>query len=180
MRLRSRRACWRLIAQKLDSTRRGPSSEFMFAPGAWYSSLCGFALRARWRAGPDGVALLGHVRMARQTVAARMDVPASVVLHTRYSVDSSRPWLGVPPWSWAATTSQAIAALDKMVAREARAPHGSLLGVPASPQLDEDGDVRPLDAFRSDLAQAKGRTLVMESVSLIGGRQTPQEQSGAA
>ena len=54
-----------------------------------------------------------------------------------------------------------------------RAPHGSLLGVPQSPQVDEDGDVRPLDAFRSDLAQAKGRTLVVERAG-DWGEQAPQ------
>ena len=34
--------------------------------------------------------------------------------------------------------------------------------MPESPQLDEAGDVTPLDAFRADLAKAKGGTLVME------------------
>ena len=89
-------------------------------------------------------------------------LPAAAVVHCRYSVDASRPWLGVPPWSWAAATSQAVAALDRMAAGEASAPYGHLLGVPEAPQVDEDGDVRPLDAFRADLAKAKGGTLVME------------------
>ena len=102
-------------------------------------------------------------------------VPASSMLHCRYSVDSARPWLGIAPWQWASTTSQAIAALDKMVAREAAAPHGSLLGLPASPQLDEDGTVRPLDAFRQDLAQAKGRTLIVERAGDWG---EPSPQGG--
>lgn len=100
-------------------------------------------------------------------------VMATSMLHCRYSVDSSRPWLGIPPWSWASTTSAAIASLDRMVAREAAAPHGSLLGVPSSPQLDEDGDTRPLDGFRQDLAQAKGRTLIVERAG-DWGEQTPQ------
>ena len=100
-------------------------------------------------------------------------VPASAMLHCRYSVDSARPWIGIPPWSWASTTSAAIAALDRMVAREASAPHGSLLGLPESPQIDADGDVRPLDGFRQDLAQAKGRTLVMERAR-DWSEQTPQ------
>ena len=104
-------------------------------------------------------------------------VPASAMLHCRYSVDASRPWLGVPPWSWAASTSQAVAALDRMVAREASGPFGALIGVPESPQLDEAGDVRPLDAFRRDLALAQGRTLVMERAGEWG-NETPH--SGAA
>ena len=89
-------------------------------------------------------------------------VPAAKMLHFRHSVDASRPWLGVPPWSWAASTSQAIAALDRFVAREAGAPHGALLGVPESPQIDQAGNVRPLDAFRGDLSKARGGMLVTE------------------
>ena len=90
-------------------------------------------------------------------------VAGASILHSRYSVDSSRPWLGVPPWSWASQTSAGIAALERLIANEAGAPHGNLLGVPESPEVDEAGEVRPLDAFRSDLAKAKGKTLVVEA-----------------
>ncbi|MCY3856492.1 MAG: phage portal protein [Rhodospirillales bacterium] len=92
-------------------------------------------------------------------------VPAASMLHCRYSVDSSRPWLGVPPWSWASSTGAAIAALERLVANEAKAPHGHLLGVPEAPVLSDDDDEGPLDGFRNDLAAAKGRTLVMERAS---------------
>ena len=92
-------------------------------------------------------------------------VPAASMLHCRFSVDSSRPWLGVPPWSWASATGAGIAALERMVANEAKAPHGGLLEVPASPQTGEDEDTRQLDAFRDDLARAKGSLLVLEDAS---------------
>ena len=111
---------------------------------------------------PDPMTWTYNATMYGPTDSRHEWVPATSMLHTRYSVDASRPWLGVPPWSWAASTSQAIAALDRLVANEAGKPHGSLLGVPESPQLDEAGDVTPLDAFRADLARAKGGTLVME------------------
>ena len=112
--------------------------------------------------GPDPMSWTYNATMYGPTDSRHEWVPAASMLHTRYSVDASRPWLGVPPWSWAASTSQAIAALDRLVANEASKPHGSLLGVPESPQVDEDGDVRPLDSFRGDMAKAKGGTLVME------------------
>ena len=89
-------------------------------------------------------------------------VPAASMLHCRYSVDASRPWLGVPPWSWANSTGAAIAALERMVTNEARAPHGHLLGVPDAPALSDGDDEGLLDGFRRDLAVANGRTLVME------------------
>lgn len=92
-------------------------------------------------------------------------VPAASMLHSRFSVSSARPWLGVPPWSWASSTGAAIAALERMVANEAKAPHGHLLGVPEAPALSDDDETGPLDGFRNDLAAAKGRTLVMERAS---------------
>ena len=92
-------------------------------------------------------------------------VPAASMVHCRYAVDSTRPWIGVPPWSWASSTGAAIAALERMVANEAKAPHGHLLGVPEAPALSDDDDTGPLDGFRNDLAAAKGRTLVMERAS---------------
>ena len=112
--------------------------------------------------GPDPMTWTYNATLYGPTDSRHEWVPAVSMLHCRYSVDSSRPWLGVPPWSWAASTSQAIAALDRFVAREASAPHGSLLGMPESPQIDEAGEVRPLDAFRGDLFKARGGTMVTE------------------
>ena len=124
--------------------------------------------------GPDPMAWTYNATLYGPTDSRHEWVPAASMLHCRYSVDASRPWLGVPPWSWAASTSQAIAALDRFVARQASAPHGSLLGMPESPQVDEDGDVRPLDAFRGDLYKAKGGTLITE----YSGNADPEAQSG--
>ena len=124
--------------------------------------------------GPDPTAWTYAATLYGPTDSRHEWVPAASMLHCRYSVDASRPWLGVPPWSWAASTSQAIAALDRFVAREASAPHGSLLGMPESPQIDEDGDVRPLDAFRGDLYKAKGGTLITE----YSGNSDPEAPTG--
>ena len=125
-------------------------------------------------AGPDPMRWTYNVTLYGPTDSRHEWVPAASMLHCRYSVDASRPWLGVPPWSWAATTGQAIAALERFVAREAAAPHGSLLGMPESPQIDEDGDVRPLDAFRGDLYKAKGGTLITE----YSGNADPEAPTG--
>ena len=89
-------------------------------------------------------------------------LPAASCLHARYAVHSSRPWIGVPPWSWAGDTSGAVAALEAMVKNEAKSPYGHVLGMPATPQVDAAGDIRPMDAFRSDLGKARGKTLLTE------------------
>ncbi len=112
---------------------------------------------------PDPLAWHYSATMYGPTDSRHETVPGAAMLHCRYSIDSSRPWLGVPPWSWASQTGKGIAALERRIANEASAPHGHLLGVPESPEIDEDGEIRPLDAFRNDLATARGRTLVVES-----------------
>ena len=92
-------------------------------------------------------------------------VSATQMIHCRYAVDRSRSWEGQAPWSWARSTSGAISGLDNLLSRETRGPHGHLLSIPESPQIDEDGDIRPLDGFRNDLAKAKGGTLILETPS---------------
>ncbi len=124
--------------------------------------------------GPDPMRWTYNATLYGPTDSRHEWVPAASMLHCRYSVDASRPWLGVPPWSWAASTSQAIAALDRFVANEASKPHGALLGMPESPQIDEDGDVTPLDAFRGDLYKAKGGTLITE----YSGNADPEAPTG--
>ena len=106
-------------------------------------------------------------------------VPAAQMLHIRYAVDRSRPWQGIPPWAWARDTSAAASGLETILSREAQAPFGAILGLPASPQVDESGDITPLDALRADLAKAKGKTLLLESPSQWAGNQPGTSKNGA-
>jgi len=88
--------------------------------------------------------------------------PSEQVIHCRYAIDPIRPWAGVPPWQWSGVSASAQGAIEAVMRDQARAPHGQLLGLPESPEIDEGGDIRPMDAFRSDMADARGRTLVTE------------------
>ena len=107
------------------------------------------------------ITLYGPSGSKHETVSARS------ILHCRYAVDSSRPWIGVPAWSWSSATGAAIAALETMIANEAKAPHGHLLSIPPQenePSSDDD-DQDPFSAFRNDLSSAKGNTLIVERES---------------
>ncbi len=106
-------------------------------------------------------------------------VPAAQIIHIRYATDRARPWQGTPPWAWAGATSAAASGLETIVSREAQAPFGAILGLPASPQIDAGGDITPLDALRADLSRAKGKTLVMESPSQWQGNQPGTSKNGA-
>ena len=113
--------------------------------------------------GPDPLSWHYSATLYGPTDSRHETVPAGAMLHSRYAVDASRPWSGTPPWSWAFTSGSAIAAVETLLRDQARAPHGYLLSVPEAPQPGEDEDVRPLDAFRSDVSSAKGASLIVES-----------------
>ena len=91
-----------------------------------------------------------------------MWVPAASILHTRYSVDASRPWLGVPPWSWAHRTGELAGGLEARLSEESNAPVGAIIAVPQDGGDGSDDD--PLAALKADMAAAKGRTLLAETV----------------
>ena len=122
---------------------------------------CGFAYAHG--AGPDPLSWTYNCTLYGPTDSRHEWTPATAMLHTRYAIDASRPWLGVPPWSWAFTSGCAIAAVETLLRDQAKAPHGYLLSVPEAPQPGDDDDVRPLDAFRSDVSAAKGASLIVES-----------------
>lgn len=112
--------------------------------------------------GPDPMGWTYNATIYGPTDSRHEWVPETSMLHTRYSIDASRPWLGVPPWSWAAATGQAIAALDRLISREAAASHGALLGVPPAGAPADGSTTDPLTAFRDDVGTARGKTLVIE------------------
>ena len=90
-------------------------------------------------------------------------VPAAAVLHCRYSVDSARPWYGIGPLGWARATGTLAANLETRLGEEAGGPVGHVLPVPQDG--GDGGDDDPLAMFKADMAAAKGRTLLAETVA---------------
>ena len=109
---------------------------------------------------PDPMSWFYQCHLYGPTNSTNISRSATGVLHVRLAFDSSRPWQGIPPWSWASSTGRAITNLEKLVADEAGAAFGYLLSVPAAPSEDDDD---PTAGLRGDLAKAKGSTLVIES-----------------
>ena len=112
---------------------------------------------------PDPMRWFYHGSMYAPTGAEHEWVKSGAVIHCRYAVESARPWVGIAPWRYAATTGSALAGVERLIAEKAREVHGDLLSTPQTPQIDEAGDVTPLDALRADLAEAHGGTVVIES-----------------
>ena len=94
-------------------------------------------------------------------------VPSGAVLHSRYAVDSARPWYGIGPLGWARSTGALAANLESRLGEEAGGPVGHILPVPADG--GDGGDDDPLATLKADLAGARGRTILAETVAAAWG-----------
>ena len=90
-------------------------------------------------------------------------VPAGAVLHVRYAVDSARPWYGIGPLGWARSTGTLAANLETRLGEEAGGPVGHVLPIPQDG--GDGGDTDQLAPFKADMAAAKGRTILAETVA---------------
>ena len=85
------------------------------------------------------------------------------MLHVRYAVDSARPWYGIGPLGWARATGTLAANLETRLGEEAGGSVLHLLPVPADG--GDGGDDDPLAALKTDLANGRGRTMLVETTS---------------
>ena len=81
------------------------------------------------------------------------------VVHPRYAVDPSRPWLGVGPLQWATSTGALASNLERRLSEEAGGIVAHVLPVPQDPAEGA------LDTLRQDIAQARGGTTLVETTS---------------
>ena len=92
--------------------------------------------------------------------------PSAAVLHFRYAVQSSAPWKGVPPLTWAALTGRLAAGLENAMADEASGPVGSILTIPESTnptEGEDDADGARPDPEKARIASA-GRAWLREGL----------------
>ena len=122
---------------------------------------CGFAYAHG--NGPDPMSWTYNVTLYGPTDSRHEWVPAASVLHTRYSVDSSRPWFGQGPMHWAHRTGTLAGALETRLGEEAGGPVGHVIPVPQDG--GDGGDDDPLASLKADMAAAKGRTLLAETTA---------------
>ena len=94
-------------------------------------------------------------------------VPSASVVHVRYATDAARPWFGVGPLGWARATGALAAALESRLAEESAGPVGHVLAIPADG--GDGGDDDPLASLKADLAGARGRTILAETVGAAWG-----------
>ena len=92
------------------------------------------------------------------------NLPASGVVFCRWGSNPGQPYVGVGPTDWAHTTARLNANVERSLADETGGPTAMLLPVPQEPG-DPDDDDNPLAGLRADIAAAKGKALLVETVA---------------
>ena len=85
------------------------------------------------------------------------------VLHLRYATDPSNPWVGLSPLQYARDTGKLASGLEKRLGEETSSPVGALLPIPMDG--GDDGDNDPLKMLKSDIRNARGRMLLVETTA---------------
>ena len=97
-------------------------------------------------------------------------LPASGVVHARYSVDPARPWQGIGPLAWARLTGRLHAATEDALADEAGGTRGHVPPMPQGPDAGDEvnADGNPVDPhadLRRDVANLRGKTVLVETTA---------------
>ena len=90
--------------------------------------------------------------------------PRADVLHLLYGQTSAASWRGVPPWASASLSGRLLAGVERQLAGEASSASGYFMVGPdvgdRSQAADSDGSTDPTASILSDMAAARGRTMI--------------------
>ena len=96
---------------------------------------------------------------------------AAGVVHLRHAIEPSRPWKGLSPLAFAASTGRLLGGLEKNLANEASGASGYVLPMPSDPSSGI------YDELKTDLKNSNGGTTFAETTSGgqdIGKQAAPQ------
>ena len=91
------------------------------------------------------------------------NLPASAVVFVRWGSNPGQPYVGVAPTSWAHTTARLGSEVERSLADEMSGPLAQMLAVPADGGDDSADD--PLKMLKADIAGARGKALLVETVA---------------
>ena len=90
-------------------------------------------------------------------------VPYSSVLFVTWGSPTARPYHGLGPGSWARDTARLMSNAERSLANEAGGPLAQLLPVPQDG--GDGGDADPLAPLKTDIKNAKGSALLVETTA---------------
>lgn len=91
-------------------------------------------------------------------------LPVSSVVFVRWGGTPGQTYVGTSPLSWAHTTARLQSEAERSLADEAQGPLAQLLAIPQDPGGD-GGEGDPLASLKGDLAGARGKALLIETVA---------------
>lgn len=91
-------------------------------------------------------------------------VPQDSVVFVAWGSPTARPYHGLGPATWAADSARLASNAERTLANEAGGPSALLLPVPQDGG-DGDEDDDPLASLKTDLGNAKGKALLVETVA---------------
>ena len=92
-------------------------------------------------------------------------VPMDSVVFVAWGSPTSRPYHGLSPANWSADTSRLMANTERALADEAGGPVAQLLPVPVDGGDGADEGSDALSGLKRDIADARGRPLLVETTS---------------
>ena len=95
--------------------------------------------------------------------ASTWRVPMESIVYVAWGSPTARPFHGLGPASWASETARLTANAEHALANEAGGPVAQLLPVPQDGGGGKDAD--PLAGLKSDIGQAKGAALLVETTA---------------
>ena len=130
---------------------------------------------------PGGVELIssalwdvrGGPRQSSWIYSATLDGPSGTVtkaytaddvIHPRWSTERGRPWQGVGPMQAARSTALLCGSLETRQGEEASSSVGMIIPVARADGDDPDSDDDPLHQLRADVRNARGRTILPETM----------------
>ena len=116
---------------------------------------------------PDPLGWIYNVTLYGPTDSRHEWTPAASILHSRYSTDASRPWLGVPPWSWAASAGRLAGYTEERLGDDASGNVARVVPMPAA--MVGAGAADKLAALKTDMSTSKGKAFFLPTTSDGGG-----------
>ena len=117
--------------------------------------------------GPDPMEWTYNATLYGPTDSRHEWIPAASLMHCRYSVDASRPWLGVPPWSWASSAGRLAGLTEERLGDDANGGVARVVPLPSS--MTGAGDADKLTSLKSDMSTARGKAFFLPTVMDGGG-----------
>ena len=103
------------------------------------------------------------LELAGPSGSESVNLPREAVLDFQFGHDPDRPWAGVPPLGFAASSAASAAGLEQRLSEELSGPVAHLLPIPADGGDGSQND--PLAQLKADIAGAKGSSILLETTA---------------